>query len=197
MQRCIVFTLFLHGTSVLSQPNNGNFGTSPIDGVGVAKQHRNMNPNINPNIKNYAIQQYQVQESDSVIDDSIPSHIKHQEGSILSTAHKDEDTDLIMSRFGGTFIGFGLGHFFQDRWLERGWLFTVSHLLLLPIKTSVWPLYGQDENFNTGLSLYLLSKAIEIYDIWSWPATEQKPQSKISVQWHKNSQVTLVLTRQL
>lgn len=86
----------------------------------------------------------------------------------------DEATPFIMSRFVGTFIGFGLGHLIQGRWLQTGWMYTIAGIVTLPVISDPWPLYGRDEHYKKGLSAYLVVKALEIYDVWSFDESNSK-----------------------
>ena len=127
----------------------------------------------------------------SIIDDS-PSNEKNPE---LSD-HREDGTPFIMSRFVGTFIGFGLGHLMQGRWLRTGWIYTIADLATLPVISDPWPLYGRDEHYKKGLGAYLLIKTIEIYDVWSFKeATTTTTVKPVSFFHNKNRHYGFALSK--
>lgn len=104
-------------------------------------------------------------QGETVFDDSEPDE--------EPDAGKDADegldeTKFIMSRFTGTFVGFGTGHALQGRWLSHGWIFTLGDLLTWPVITLVWPLYGRGKNYRAGAALWFLIHGIEVWDLWSY-----------------------------
>ena len=101
----------------------------------------------------------------SIVDDSRSAD---EDKKVTLSPIDDEYTPYIMSRFVGTFIGFGLGHLMQGRWLTTGWIYTIADLASLPVISDPWPLYGTDDHYRKGLAAYLLVKAVEIYDVWSY-----------------------------
>lgn len=103
---------------------------------------------------------------DTVIDDSDPTEQMNDTGSEENSGL--DETKFIMSRFTGTFVGFGTGHAIQGRWLSHGWIFTLGDLLTWPVITLVWPLYGRGKNYRAGAALWFLIHGIEVWDLWSY-----------------------------
>ncbi|MFK7824649.1 MAG: hypothetical protein AB8G05_10850 [Oligoflexales bacterium] len=120
----------------------------------------------------------------SIIDDS-PSETSQKNPKLEE--FQDNATSHIMSRFVGTFIGFGLGHLMQGRWLSGGWIYTIADLATLPVISDPWPFYGRDENYKKGLGAYLLIKTIQIFDVWSFEETPTKIGLKPVSFFHENS----------
>ena len=118
----------------------------------------------------------------SIVDDS-PSADENKR--VELTDFNDQATPYIMSRFIGTFIGFGLGHLMQGRWLKTGWIYTIGDLATLPVLSDPWPLYGNDEHYSKGVAAYLLIKAAEIYDVWSYDESTKVAVKPVSF-FHKN-----------
>lgn len=80
----------------------------------------------------------------------------------------------------GTVVGLGVGHPFQGRYQERGWMFTASQVagLGLMLAGGFMGDCGLDENGNVrecgnqtqrslGVGLYLGSRVWEIFDLWT------------------------------
>jgi len=106
-------------------------------------------------------------DEDVVIDDSEPDSESEPTGIPDDPEGGLTETRYIMSRFTGTFIGFGLGHLIQGRWLNTGWIYTIGNLLTYPVVTWIWPLYGRGKNYRAGVASWAVVHGIEVWDVWS------------------------------
>lgn len=75
----------------------------------------------------------------------------------------------------GTFIGFGLGHVLQGRWLERGWIFTVAEppLAVLGAAALLSNSAHTGKSGNNGLAIFGAAfvgmRIWEAVDLWYTP----------------------------
>lgn len=80
----------------------------------------------------------------------------------------------------GTVFGLGLGHPFQGRWLERGWMFTFSQVAGLGLMISggfmgdcarredgTHESCRQESQVGAGTAIFLVSRVWEIFDLWT------------------------------
>lgn len=75
----------------------------------------------------------------------------------------------------GTFVGFGLGHAIQGRWMSKGWLFTVNDLVVMPLAAIMLFAVGMGGNnvvTAAGVVVFYGSIGIRIWetaDVWLAP----------------------------
>jgi hypothetical protein len=116
---------------------------------------------------------------EALLDDSKADPAPPENRQLFSSNHKDEYTDQIMGLFGGTILGFGTGHLAQGRFWESGWIYFLSDAILLPVRKKPYPLYGEDDGYIPGLSLFILARAFQAYDVWTWEGN-QEPSKNLS-----------------
>lgn len=86
-----------------------------------------------------------------------------------------DTTQYVSSSIAGSFIGFGLGHKMQNRWLKSGWKFSLMTGILFARYTLPWLscVFGHEEcNRNELKNFVLLMSAVKIWesiDLWVTP----------------------------
>lgn len=102
----------------------------------------------------------------------------------------------------GTVPGFGLGHLVQQRWLERGWIFTAGELgSLTLVGVGLGECLGNafssgecnNSSLGYGILLFVAFKVWEFGDVWTTPVIRNREYRELRKDLAKRKQ-TLTLS---
>jgi hypothetical protein len=140
-------------------PNKG-VGTTLLDGLGLS---------------NYGMRRNSLTSQQAQLDREILASGAREpaNGAVFSAYQSPSTVSDGLGAFSGTIVGFGSGHLFQGRYLEKGWLFTVSEAAALAALIALPNTCRSAETCRAfaatvPLVAFLGAKLWEAVDVWQW-----------------------------